>query len=190
MSGLVHSDTTTGARRAARRMAGATLVGAFVIASVIGITESTSIAAEPHTGCQPVAPGGTSGWCGLYPGNATSNTKELGMVTVSSDGNSIVVNTENAADGNAPGTSFVCLVATPAAQITERLQDRHCDSAGGVWLPFTGGSLTIDLAQYVEFENTTFTIQVAANEHAANANGDSFYNNLSVSTVSSGGLPS
>ncbi len=187
MNRPVQSESVLGTRRVARRMACGSLAAALIVGSVIVLTETASVAAEPHTGCQSVAAGGSSGWCGLYPGDARNNTKELGMVTVSSDGNSIVVNTENAATGTAPNTSFVCLVATPGSQITERLQDSHCDSAGGVWLPFTGGSLTIDLLQYVQFENTTLTIQVAANEHANNANGDSFYNNVSVSTVSSSG---
>jgi len=111
------------------------------------------------------------------------------MVTVSSDGMTIVVSTQSASTGDAPQTSFVCVAATPAAQITKRLQDSHCDAVGGVWLPFAGGSLTIVLSQYGQFQNATFTVQVAANQNASDPNGDSFYNNVSVSTVASGGPP-
>ena len=160
-----------------------------MVGSAIGLSPTLSGAAEPHTGCQSVASGGSSGWCGLYPGDATSNTKELGMVTVSSDGMTIVVSTQSASTGDAPQTSFVCVAATPAAQITKRLQDSHCDAVGGVWLPFAGGSLTIVLSQYGQFQNATFTVQVAANQNASDPNGDSFYNNVSVSTVASGGPP-
>ena len=189
MKRLADADPVLRRGRLVGRMTITAVVATLVVGSAIGLSSTMSGAAEPHTGCKSVASGGSSGWCGLYPGNATSNTKELGMVTVSSDGMTIVVDTQSASTGDAPETSFVCLVATPAAQITKRLQDSHCDSAGGVWLPFTGGSLTVDLSQYRQFQNATFTVQVAANQNASDANGDSFYNNVSVSTVASGGPP-
>jgi hypothetical protein len=157
-----------------------------VSAAAISISEAPSGASVPHSGCAPVSAGNTSGLCGLYPGNASSNTKELGSVAVSSDGLSITVQTQDASTAAAPETSFACLVSTPASEITKRLQDEHCTGAGGVWLPFIGGSLTVDLSQYPQFLNTELTIQVAANRSADNPNGDSFYNNFSVSTVVSG----
>ena len=43
--------------------------------------------------------------------------------------------------------------------------------------------MTIDLSRYPQFLNTQFTIQVAANQDANNANGDAFYNNVTASTV-------
>ena len=104
-------------------------------------------------------------------------------MTVSADGASIVVETQDASSGAAPQTSFVCLVSSPASQITHRLQATLCAAAGGAWIPFPGGSLTIDLWQYPQFLNTQFTMQVAANHNATDANGDSFYNNVDVNTL-------
>jgi hypothetical protein len=168
-------------RRAVTRRAVMSLAGATASALAIGFGPSAAGATVPHSGCS-ASVGGNSGWCDLYPGNATANTKEFGQVTVSS-GSTILVQTENASNGAAPLTSFVCLVSTPAAQITHRLQDTQCTKAGGVWLPFSGGSLVIDLSQFPQFLNSQFTIQVAANEHANDANGDASYNSVSVSTV-------
>jgi hypothetical protein len=85
-----------------------------------------------------------------------------------------------------PATSFACLVFVPASQVTRRLQDTQCAMAEGVWFPANGGSVTIDLTQYPQFLNTQFTVQVAANQSADSSNGDAFYNNFSVSTVSGG----
>jgi len=174
----------SGRRRAEARRVVMALTGATAVAFAIGLSPSAAGATVPHSGCT-ASVGGSSGWCGLYPGNATSNTQEFGQVTVS-DGSSILVQTENASNGAAPLTSFVCLVSTPAAQITHRLQDTQCNAAGGVWLPFTGGSLVIDLSQFPQFLDSQFTIQVAANEHANDSNGDAFYNNVSVSTITTG----
>jgi len=183
----------TAASRDARRrwahFAGGVLLTASLVGMAVAFTPTPSGAAEPHSGCAAVSAGGNSGWCGLYPGDATSNVQDLGSVAVSSDGSTITVQTESVSTGMAPETSFACLVSTPASQITKRLQDRHCTSANGIWLPFDGGSLSINLNQYPQFANATFTIQVAANANAHNANGDAFYNNFSVSTVVASGPP-
>ena len=82
-----------------------------------------------------------------------------------------------------PATSFACLTATPSAQIIHRLQNTLCTRSGGIWLPFTGGALTISLLAYPQFLQAVFTIQVAANQDSNSSNGDAFYNNVSVSTV-------
>ncbi len=175
--------------RLGRGIARRALLGVALTAGVgvLGLSPGASGADVVHSGCTAVAAGGSSGWCGLYPGNATSNVQELGMVTVSADGSTIVVQTQSASSGVDPATSFACLLSTPASQITHRLQDTLCTSAGGVWLPFVGGSLTISMSQYPQFANTSFTIQVAANKSANDSNGDSFYNNVTVSTAGSGG---
>ena len=170
-------------RRGSRWAALAMIVTGLATATV-GINSSTSAADVPHSGCAAVSVGGNSGWCSLYPGNATSNTQEQGLVSVSSTGSSITVQTQSASTGVLTETSFACLTSMPASQITQRLQDARCAAAGGVWIPFFGGSVTIDLTPYPQFRNAQITVQVAANQSANNANGDAFYNNVSVSTVS------
>jgi len=45
----------------------------------------------------------------------------------------------------------------------------------------------VGLTAYSQFLNAQFTVQVAANRDANNANGDAFYNNVSVNTVTGGG---
>ena len=156
---------------------------ALIVTGLTAATVGVSAADVPHSGCAAVSVGGSSGWCGLYPGNATSNTQEQGLVSVSSTGSSITVQTQSASTGVLAETSFACLTSVPASQITQRLQDTRCAAAGGVWFPFFGGSLTIDLTPYPQFRNAQFTVQVAANQDASNANGDAFYNNVTVSTV-------
>ncbi|MGO9909838.1 MAG: hypothetical protein ACLPQS_01555 [Acidimicrobiales bacterium] len=173
-------------RRVIRRWAPVALMSGSLVVGFTAAIAGTAGATPAHTGCAAVSVGESSGWCGLYPGNATGNTKELGQVTVSGDGQSLVIQTEDASSGAAPATSFACLTATDPTQITHRLQDTQCGDEGGVWLPFTGGSLTVDLTAYPQFLDTQFTVQVAANADAGNANGDAFYNNFSVSTVPSG----
>ena len=168
------------------RLAAVSLGATLAAASLVGLSSTIGGAAAPDTVCSSASSGGSSGWCGLGPGHANSNTRVQGMVSVSSDGQTIVVNTQDTVSGNAPRTSFVCMVSSPASLVTGRLQETRCGAAGGVWLTFTGGSLTIDLSQYGPFQNAQFTIQVAANPDAANANGDSFYANFGVSTSSSG----
>jgi hypothetical protein len=113
---------------------------------------------------------------------------ELGQVTISADGTSLVVQTQSASSATVPATSFACLVFVSASQITQRLQNTQCAKAGGIRFPASGGSFTIDLAQYPQFLNMQFTVQVAANQSANSSNGDAFYNNFSVSTVT-GGTP-
>ena len=134
-----------------------------------------------------VTVGAGAALAGLYPGNAVNNAKELGLVTVSADGQSLTVQTQDAGMGGVPSTSFACLTAAASAQITHRLQQTQCAAIGGVWFPFAGGSLTIDLTAYPQFLDTAFTVQVAANRSAENANGDAFFNNFSVSTLTGGG---
>jgi hypothetical protein len=152
------------------------------------VAPSWASATPVHGGCVTTAAGGSSGWCGLYPGNAVDNTKELGLVAVSADGQTLTVQTQDAGTGALPATSFACLTATPSAEITHRLQQTQCADNGGVWLPFTGGALTIDVSGYPQFLDTTFTVQVAASSSAKDANGDAFYNTFSVSTVTGGGI--
>jgi hypothetical protein len=189
---MIHDLRNVGSGTGWRRGARYGAILAVTVGSVMGFALASSTAASatpPHGGCAAVSAGASSGWCPLYPGNATSNTQELGMVTVSADGSSIQVETQNASNGAAPQTSFVCLVSSPASQIAHRLPATLCAAAGGVWIPFTGGSLTIDLWQYPQFLNAQFTMQVAANHNAGDANGDSFYNNVGVSTLGQWWVP-
>ena len=143
------------------RLAPVALVSGSLMVGVTAVMVSSAGATPAHTGCATASVGETSGWCGLYPGNATGNAKELGQVTVSVDGQSLTIQTEDASSGAAPATSFACLTAADPTQITHRLQD-------------------------TQFLDTQFTVQVAANADARNANGDAFYNNFSASTVTSG----
>ena len=170
-------------KRRGAKWAALALIVTGLATVMVGVSSSTSAADVPHSGCAAVSAGGSSGWCSLYPGNATSNGQEQGLVSVSSTGSSITVQTQSASTGVLAETSFACLTLVPASQITQRLQDTRCTAAGGVWFPFLGGSLTIDLTQYPQFRNAQITVQVAANQDANNANGDAFYNNVSVSTA-------
>ena len=158
------------------------IVGPLVVASLATIASAD----VSHTGCNPVGVGASSGWCGLYPGNATNNVRELGQVSISSDGRSLTVQTADASTGVVPATSFACLLFTPPSQITHRLQGQQCAAAGGVWFPMPGGSQTIDLSAYPQFLNTHLTVQVAANQDASNSNGDAFYNNIAADTTTTG----
>jgi hypothetical protein len=158
------------------------IIGPLVVAS-FAIAASADVT---HTGCNSVAPGTSSGWCGLFPGNAIDNVRELGQVTISTNGTSLTVQTADASTGVVPATSFACLLFMPPSQITHRLQGQQCAAAGGVWFPMAGGSQTIDLTAYPEFLNTQFTVQVAANQDANNANGDAFYNNIAANTATTG----
>jgi len=155
------------------------MLGVSVIVAATSLA-SASVTRDP---CAAVAAGQSSGWCALYAGNATNNVKQLGAVSVSADGTTITVQTQDAGAGVVPKTSFACLTLTPASEIDHRLQDQQCAAAGGTWFPFSGTSLTIDLNAYPQLLNTQFTVQVAANKDANNSNGDAFYNTLSVSTV-------
>jgi len=157
-----------------------------VVAALAVIASFATIAGADvaHTGCNSVAAGGSSGWCGLYPGNATDNVRELGQVSINSSGTVLTVQTADASTGVVPSTSFACLVFTPPSQIVHRLQGQQCGAAGGVWFPIAGGAQTIDLSAYPQFRNAQFTVQVAANQDAKNSNGDAFYNNIAADTTS------
>ena len=124
---------------------------------------------------------------GLFPGNATNNVRELGQVSINASGTSLTVQTSDASSGVVPATAFACLLFTPASQIAHRLQAQQCATAGGVWFPMAGSSTTIDLTAYPQFLNAQFTVQVAANQDANNANGDAFYNNITADTTTTGG---
>lgn len=155
-----------------------------------GTLGAVALAAAPASAataptCTSVANGQDSGWCALYPGSATDNVQELGDVALSADGSTLLVQTQSAADGTVPDTSFACLLAVDPGRT--RMQQTQCTDAAGVWIPFTGGSVTIDLAQYPQFAGTDFVVQVAANQDANSANGDAFYNNVAVAD-SSGGI--
>lgn len=167
-------------------LAASTMVASTLAAGVM-LLPTAAHADVVHNSCQAVYAGGSSGWCGLYPGNATDNVQELGQVTLSSDGTSIVVATESASSGTVPATSFACVLSTPASEITHRLQGTQCAKAGGVWFPASGGTISIDLTQYPQFLNSSFTVQVAANQSANSSNGDSFYNNVTVTSTAAGG---
>lgn len=177
-------------RRRALALAGTALVGAALIVAATGISPTAANAAPPHAGCAPAAAGGSSGWCGLYPGNATANVQELGQVTVCADGQSLLIQTEDAVTGSVPDTSFACLVMTDPSQITHRLHQSLCERAGGAWFSADGGSIAINLAQDPQSLNAQFTVQVAASHSADNGNGDAFYNDVSVNTVAGGGISS
>ncbi len=170
-------------RGSPKRVGALALAGALLTGVVVLGVPGAAGADVPHGGCGAVAVGQSSGWCGLYPGNAVANVQELGQVTVSADGLSLTVQAQDASTGVVAATSFACLTATPATQITHRLVNSLCVANGGTWLPFTGGSLTVNLQSYPQFLNAQFTVQVAANADAKSSNGDAFYNNLSVSTL-------
>ncbi len=157
-----------------------------VVAGLALITSFATIAGADvaHTGCNSVAVGGSSGWCGLYPGNATDNVRELGQVSINAGGTMLTVQTADASTGVLPATSFACLLFTPPSQILHRLQGQQCAAAGGVWFPIAGGSQTIDLSAYPQFLNAQFTVQVAANQDAKSSNGDAFYNNITADSTS------
>jgi len=135
--------------------------------------------------CASVSDGQSSGWCALYPGRAAGNVQEFGRVSLSTDGSTLTVTTQSTSTGAAPRMSYACLTSTNPGRT--RLQQRQCAAAGGVWIPFTGGSVTIDLSQYPQFAGAHFTVQVAANLSAGNANGDAFYGNVPVSASASTG---
>lgn len=160
----------------------AVVLGSLALAPAVGAT-------PPHTGCGTVTDGASSGWCALYPGNAKGNVQEQGQVSLDSTGTQLTVLTENTADGAAPATTSVCLTATPAVDLTHRLQDSQCAKQGGVWLSWSGGAATVDLTQYPQLVGTTFTVQVQANHDAGNGNGDAFYNSVAVDSTG-GGAPS
>ncbi len=181
MTARTRSRAPHGVKRHATAIRAALVASvAFAIAGAGATIASADIA---HTSCGSVAVGASSGWCGLYPGNAVDNVRELGQVSVDASGTMLTVQTADAATGVIPATSFACLVFTPPSQITHRLQRQQCAAAGGVWFPMAGGSQTIDLTGYPQFVNAQFTVQVAANQDANNSNGDAFYNNIAASTV-------
>lgn len=161
-------------------------LAAAVTLTALGVGIAAAAADVPHTGCTNVAAGTSSGWCGLYPGNATDNVRELGSVSLSSDGMTLTVQTQDSSTGVVPATSFACVTLTPASDITHRLQRTQCAAAGGVWFPIAGGTQTIDLSAYPQFQNAVVTVQVAANQDANNSNGDAFYNNVTVDTTAGG----
>ena len=161
----------------------AVVAGAAVVASLATLASADVV----HTGCNAVGVGATSGWCRLYPGNATDNVRELGQVSINAAGTSMTVQTADASTGVVPATAFACLLFTPASQVTHRLQGQQCAAAEGVWFPMAGGSTTIDLTAYPQFLHAQVTVQVAANRDANNANGDAFYNNIDANTVTTGG---
>ena len=158
------------------------IVGPALVASFAAVA-SADVA---HTGCNSVAAGASSGWCGLYPGNATDNVRELGQVSINASGTSLTVQTADASTGVLPATSFACLLFTAPSDITHRLQGQQCAASGGVWFPVAGGSTTIDLTGHPQFLNSQFTVQVAANQDASNSNGDAFYNNIAANTKTGG----
>ncbi len=168
--------------RATGRVVQGAVAAGLAIAGLV-VAAGAASATPPHTGCAATTAGNSSGLCGLYPGNAVDNVKDLGQVAETADGTTLTITTQDAVTGAAPDTSFACLIATPADQIDHRLQDEKCNADGGVFLPFTGGTLTVDLTQFPQFRNTQFTVQIAANDNAGDPNGDAFYNNFSVSSV-------
>lgn len=151
-----------------------TAVTAALALSLLGAAPAVAGGTCPTS----IADGQSSGWCGLYPGTASTNIQEYGQVTLSSDGSTLTVQTQSASSGVVAGTSFACL--TPTDPGSTRLQEEQCAQDSGVWFPFSGGSVTIDLTQYPQFLNTQFNVQVAANQDANNSNGDSFYDNFTV----------
>jgi hypothetical protein len=183
----VSDDVFVSMMRGNRSSAWRAIVGVLLLAGLVvaalAFGPARAGADVAHSGCTSVSVGASSGWCDLYPGNATTNVQELGQVSVSTTGTSLTVQTESASSGTVPATSFACLLFSPPSSITQRLQDTQCTAAGGVWFPASGGSITIDLTQYPQFLNTQFTVQVAANRSADDSNGDAFYNNVAVSTV-------
>ena len=157
------------------------IAGGALALSGFGIMGANFASATPvHTGCAPVHTFASSGWCGLYPGNATNNVQDLGQVSLSSNTTMLTIQTQSVDNGTAPRTSFACITSVPADQITHRLQDTQCTKDGGVWITWTGPSITVDMSQYPQFAGTVYTVQVAANDNAGNGNGDAFYNSFTV----------
>ena len=164
-----------------RRIAATLLAsGALAVSGGAILVPSIASATPVHTGCSPTYVNGTSGWCGLYPGNATDNVKDLGQVTLTGNAQLLTIQTLSVDSGAAPRTSSACLSFISSNQINHRLQDTQCTKAGGVWFTWTGPSTTINLTQYTQFYGQIFSVQVQANEHAGNGNGDAFYNGFDV----------
>ena len=151
-----------------------TVFGATLSLSLLGASPAMAGGTCPTS----IADGYSSGWCGLYPGSASSNVQEYGQVALSSDGTALTVETESASTGVVPDTSFACLTVTDPG--STRLQEELCAQEDGIWIPFSGGSTTVDLSQYPQFLNTQFNVQVAANQDANSANGDAFYGNFTI----------
>jgi len=154
--------------------------GALVLGGVGLLGVGPASATPVHQGCAAVFTFAPSGWCNLYPGNASNNVKDLGAVSLSSNTQLLTIQTQSVATGAAPRTSFACLTLVPAGQIDHRLQDTQCEATGGVWFTWTGPSTTIDLSNYPQFMGTIYSVQVAANDNAGNGNGDAFYNSFTV----------
>jgi len=165
----------------------AALCGAALVAGGVEVSANAALAPPVQNGCGTTSAGQSSSWCALYPGNATQNAQEQGQVSLSQDGMTLIVQTQNTFDGQAPATSSACLTATPTAQVSQRLQAQQCTQLGGSWITWQGGSEAIDLAAYPGLLGSLFTVQVGANHDAANGNGDAFYNNFGVDDASSVG---
>ncbi len=139
-------------------------------------------AAAVHTGCSPASVTQSSGFCVLYRGSSSSTAQDLGDVAPNPTGTALTITTKVIATGAAPKTSFACLLPTSASQIDVRLDHVECRVHGGVFVPFSGGTVTIDLSQFPQFLDTQFSAQVGASKDATNPNDDLYYNNFTVST--------
>lgn len=159
----------------------ATLVAcaSITIGSAVVLGPSVASATKPHTGCA-VSVGTSSGWCGLYPGNATNNVKDVASVTMSGDGSLLTIATLSLDTNAPPRTSMSCISMVPLVVQTHRLQAEQCSAINGVWFTWSGASITIDLTQFPQFYGGNFSVQVGANKDAGNGNGDSFYNGFGV----------
>ena len=147
-----------------------------------GLLSSGVASATPvHTGCGASYNGIPSGWCNLYPGNASDNAKYLGQILLTNGATLLTIQTQTASDGSIPRTSFACLTLVDSAKIDHRLQAEQCSNKfNGVWVTWSGSSVTIDITQYPQFTNMLYTVQVAANGSAGNGNGDAFYNSFTA----------
>ena len=164
------------------RFAASLLASTALTFGGFGLLSSGVASATPvHTGCGATSNGISSGWCNLYPGNASGNAKYLGQILLTNDATLLTIQTQSASDGSIPRTSFACLTLVDSATINHRLQAEQCTNKfNGVWVTWTGSSVTIDVTQYPQFANMLYTVQVAANGSAGNGNGDAFYNSFAA----------
>src|SRR5579862_9452512 len=77
----------------------AALCGAALVAGGVQVSGNAALASPVRNGCGTTSSGQSSSWCGLYPGNATQNTQEQAQVSLSQDGTTLIVQTQNTSDG-------------------------------------------------------------------------------------------
>ena len=162
---------------------------ALLIGALFALRLATA-SASPTGGalCGDVEAGSTSAWCALRASGTTpSDTRANGQVTLSSDGTTLTVNTEDNAQGNqtlgaAPYSSEACIYPPPQQPREARLDDpAKCSAAGGTlvsWLQTnSSGSIPVPAA----LVGKDFFVYVAAHPSATdNAHGTAFHGTFEV----------